>query len=146
MSSLKKLRERMAMTKLAEKTAQGKRAMALAKARGYDTAAWEARLGELEVVEQRLQKAIKQKIHEIGVDKRKLDSPYYANHEGIKERINCLHSHIGEIERYLSDGGELSLPSCYRKPEHICELRMDERKPFQCSENPAKCQFMRRET
>lgn len=115
------------MTDLLARMGKGRRCIEEAQARGEDTSAWESHLAQLEIalarverVAGRLQEALSDKSKELALRRSDLTYPYYAEDEWTKEQVAHLEGHIGEIERYLSEGGKLNLPRCCKRPEHIC--------------------------
>lgn len=88
---------------------------------------------------QPLEKALKQKREELATRKRDLVSHYYADDEWTKQQVIYIQTHIADIERYLSEGGELKLPRCCRQPEYICLIAT---KGFnECIMIPEECGF-----
>ena len=89
-------------------------------------------------VNQRLQKALKQKREELALRERNLTSPYLEDDSWTRKQITYLQGHIAGIERYLSEGGELKLPQCC-KQSHICLIAM--RGFDACLMSPDGCGF-----
>ncbi len=87
----------------------------------------------------KLQDALKQKEEEIAYRKRCLESPYYSNDAWTKDRISKLTDQIGEIDKYLKEGGNLTLPVCKNKTGSYCLLALY---GFDaCSMLPGDCGF-----
>jgi len=90
--------------------------------------------------------ALTQKNQEILVMRRRLASQHYAGdvpyQEWGQDVIACLNGHIVEIQRYLREGGMLTLPPCCKENGYVCLIAM--RRFDGCLMSPGECGFYMR--
>ena len=90
-----------------------------------------------------LQGALAQKNEEINTMRKRLTSEYYAGdvpyEEWGKDILACLQGHVSEIQRYLKEGGALTLPPCCKEEGHICLIAM--RRFDACLMTAGECGF-----
>jgi hypothetical protein len=93
-----------------------------------------------------LSRALEQKHQEIAFMRARLYCPSNADdaeyHSWCRDQIQCLAGHITEIQRYLKEGGALSLPPCCKEQDHICLIAM--RRFDGCLMLPGECTFSMR--
>ena len=87
----------------------------------------------------RLQQAIEQKEEDLTVRRWQLADPDCHNPEWCKRQIVCMQGHITEINRYIKEGGQLTLPRCCQKHEKYCLIAM--RGFDACLMTPEDCGF-----
>jgi hypothetical protein len=90
-----------------------------------------------------LKHALTQKNEEIHTMRKRLASEYYADDVPYQtwgeDVLSCLQGHIREIQRYLREGGRLTLPPCCKEEGHICLIAM--RRFNACLMTPGECGF-----
>ncbi len=90
-----------------------------------------------------LRRALAQKDEEIATMRRRLESQYYADDPDYqawcRDVIGCLQRQVGEIRRYLAEGGTPMMPSCCQDDGRICLIAL--RRFNGCLMHPGDCGF-----
>ncbi len=58
-------------------------------------------------------------------------------HDFAERMLGIIKPQIAEVERYLQEGGKLSIPICYKEPGLVCLLALTQE--HDCVYQPASC-------